>query len=173
MKRKLILILVSLLLALPLFADNYDISLSFGLDNYSWSGKDFSFSYGANLGVSERFEIDVWGISEILPTPFSKNMFGLDVGYSVIGRRTSGSKIAGAGINMLVSLGGFYITESHGAGPILSITPITVGNPITGRRERLLKTGIGWDFVNNKLIVTFSLMNLDIYVRGTYRDYEY
>ena len=54
---------------------------------------------------------------------------------------------------------------------MVSITPLAVGSPISGRRERILKTGVGYDAVNNEVVVTFSLINLDLYVRGTYRDY--
>ena len=72
---------------------------------------------------------------------------------------------------MLLSVGGFYRTGNNGAGPIVSITPLAVGTPVSGRRERILKTGVGYDAVNNEVVVTFSLISLDFYVRGTYRDY--
>ncbi len=174
MKKKLVLLILALACLLSsVFADHFDIAFSFGQDNYKWWNDGISFSYGMNFGLSERVELDVWGISEVIPVPFKSNMFGMDVTVGLLGRRSSGTIVAGSGINILLSVGAFYKTENNGAGPIVSITPLTVGSPITERRERLLKTGIGWDFVNNDLIVTFSLLNLDYYVRGTYRDYEY
>lgn len=173
MKRRLFAFVLALFLLFPLSADVFDISFSFGQDNYKWPQDGISVSYGASLGLSERFEVGAFGISEVTPKCFSDNLFGLEFTYSLLGRRTSGTKIAGSGINTLISLGGFYKTEDNGAGVLLSITPLSVGNPITGRRERLGRVGAGWDFVNNKFLVTFSLMNLDYYVRGSYRDYEY
>lgn len=173
MRKVLTLLFLLVFLSLSVFADHFDIAFSFGQDNYKWWNNGISFSYGMNFGLSERVEFDIWGISDVIPKPFDSNMFGADISIALLGRRSSGTKVAGSGINMLLSIGGFYRTDNHGAGPIISLTPLTVGSPITGRRERLLKTGIGWDFVNNNLVVTFSLLNLDYYVRGTYRDYEY
>lgn len=172
MKKKIVLIAISAILLLPLSADVFDIALSFGLDSYRWPQNGISFSYGASLGLSERCEISLYGISQAAPRPFSDNMLGAEIGFSLIGRRTSGTKVAGSGINMLLSAGAFYITEDNGAGVMMSFTPLTVGNPITGRRERMLRTSAGWDFVNNKLVVAFSLLSLDYYIRGSYRDYE-
>lgn len=172
--RKVILVLFMVaIIPASILASAFDLSFSFGQDNYKWWNDGISFGYGMNFGISERVELGFWGISEVVPDPFRSNMLGFDVSFGVLGRRTSGTKVAGSGINTLVSVGGFYKTEDNGAGPIVSITPLTVGNPITGRRERLLKTGLGWDFVNNKLIVAFSLLNLDLYAIGSYRDYEY
>ena len=170
MKRIFVVLLLFSALSLPA-ADHHDISLSFGHSIYRWPEKGISFSYGMNIGLTSRLELGVWGISEAVPDPFAHNMFGLDLSYALMGRRSTASKVAGTGINTLVSAGAFYRTDNGGAGPLLSVTPLTVGSPITGRRERLLKTGVGYDVVNNELVIVFSLLNLDYYVRGTYRDY--
>ena len=171
MKRVLIVIL-ALLLALPLAAGVYnDVSFSLGLDQYDLDG--ISASYGVNVGLTSRLELDLWCISELIDMSFSENIFGAELCYSLIGKRSTGSIIAGSGINTIVGAGVFYNTANGGYGPILSITPICVGSPITGKRERIFRTGIGWDAANGEVLVTFSLVNIDIYARGTYRDYEY
>ena len=170
--RKTIAIAMLVIASLSLFAsDHQDVSISFGNGMYRFPEKGISFSYGLNLGLTERLEMGIWGISEAVPMPFEHNMLGLDFSYALIGRRSTASKVAGSGINMLLSLGGFYITENRGAGIIASFAPITIGSPITGRRERVLKTGVGYDFVNKRVIFSFSLISLDFYIRGTYRDY--
>ena len=170
--RKILILLMLVIASLSLSAsDHHDISLSFGHSMYRWPERGISFSYGINIGLSERWEMGLWGISEAVPHPFQSNLFGLDFSYALMGRRSTASKVAGSGINTLISAGGFYRTDNNGAGPIISITPLTVGSPVTGRRERLLKTGVGYDAVNNEIVVIFSLLNLDYYVRGTYRDY--
>ena len=171
MKRAVLVFLILLLLS-PLSAGDYhDVSLTIGHGTYKWPEKGISFSYGINIGLSSRWELGFWGISEVVPKPFESNMFGIDFTFTLFGPRSTASKIAGSGINTALSIGGFYRTDNNGAGPIISITPITVGNPISGRRERILKTSIGYDAVNNELVILFSLINLDFYVRGTYRDY--
>ena len=72
---------------------------------------------------------------------------------------------------MLLSVCFFYDFYDKGAGAYLGFTPLTVGNPVTGKRDRMFKINAGYDFVNNKAFVFFSLFVFDIYVRGTWRDY--
>ncbi len=153
--------------------DHFDVSLSFGQSSYKWPEKGISFSYGVNVGLTSRLEMNIWGVSELVPEPFMSNMLGLDLTLSLLGARSTASKIAGSGLNTLVSIGGFYRTDNNGAGPILSITPLAIGTPVSGRRERILKTGIGYDAVNNEAVIMFSLISIDYYVRGTWRDYSF
>ena len=173
MRKVLLAIMIILPLAFLNAGDYHDIALSIGHSTYKWPEKGISFSYGINIGLTERMELDVWGVSELVPRPFESNIVGAELSFAVMGPRSTASKIAGTGINTLVSVGGFYRTDNNGAGPIVSVTPLTVGSPITGRRERLLRTGIGYDAVNNEVVIMFSLLSLDYYVRGTYRDYTF
>ena len=145
MKRMLIILLLAISL-FPVFGgDFHDVSFSIGEQTYKWP---------------ERH-------------PFASNMFGAELGIMLLGPRSTATKVMGSGINMMLSVGGFYRTDNNGAGPMISITPLVVGTPISGRRERILKTGIGYDAVNNGLVVTFSLLSLDYYVHGTWRDYSF
>lgn len=172
--KRLIMLFIVIFSILPLSAgDCFDVSLSVGQQSYKWPERGISLSYGLNVGLARRLELDMWGVSEIVPMPFASNMFGIELAYAIMGDRSTASKVAGSGINMLVSIGGFYRTDNNGAGPMLSITPLSVGSPISGRRERILKTGIGYDAVNNELVVAFSLISIDFYVRGSWRDYSF
>ena len=171
MKRIAVIIMLIVSLCSLHAGDYYDISLSIGHGIYRWPEKGISFSYGMNVGLSERWEMEVWGVSELLPMPFANNMFGIDFSAAILGPRSTASKVAGSGINTLIGIGGFYRTDNNGAGPMVSITPLTVGSPISGRRERLFRTAVGYDAVNNSVVVLFSLLDIDFYVRGTYRDY--
>ena len=170
--RRAVIAIMLILSLLPLSAGDYhDISLSIGHGIYRWPEKGISFSYGVNIGLSERWEMDLWGVSEILPIPFADNMFGIDFSAALLGPRSTASRIAGSGMNTLIGIGGFYRTANNGAGPMISITPLTIGSPVSGRRERLFRTAVGYDAVNNGVVVLFSLLDIDFYVRGTYRDY--
>ncbi len=153
--------------------DTHDLSFSVGQAGYRWPENGISVSYGFSIGLTRRLELDIWGISSLVPVPFSSNMFGAELDFALLGDRSTASKVAGSGINMLIGAGGFYRTDNRGAGPMISITPLTVGSPVSGRRERILKTSLGYDFVNMELVVSFSLISLDFYVRGTWRDYSF
>ena len=137
MKRIAVIIMLIVSLGSLYAGDYYDISLSIGHGIYRWPEKGISFSYGMNVGLSERWEMEVWGVSELLPMPFANNMFGIDFSAAILGPRSTASKVAGSGINTLIGIGGFYRTDNNGAGPMVSITPLTVGSPISGRRERI------------------------------------
>lgn len=173
MRKILILALIVFALSPLAAGDHHDIALTVGQQTYKWPERGVSLSYGLNIGLSERIELDFWGISELVPKPFGSSMFGAELGFALLGARSTASKVAGSGINMMLSVGGFYRTDNNGAGPMISITPLMVGTPVSGRRERILKTGVGYDAVNNDIVVTFSLISLDYYIRGTWRDYSF
>ncbi len=181
-------ILIILLLSLTCFSlsasDPYDISLFFS-PSVSWGTGRADFSSlengisaraGANFGLSRRWEMSAGVTSSLVPLPFEKTNFFLEFSVSLLGERTTESRVSGSPFNMMISLGGLCALDfSSGkyvaAGPYISITPFVIGNPLTGRRERLLKTDAGYDAVNNRFFLVFSLISLDYYVRGSYRDY--
>ena len=169
--RKVLLIFLILLTCSSLSAkDNYDISFFFGTGTKEWMENGVSFMYGMNFGLSEHIEFSLGGHSSLVPF-FTKNMIYGEFSYALLGPRSTGSKVAGNGINMLLSLGGYYDFYDSGAGVYLSWTPLTVGNPMTGKRDRIFKINAGYDIVHNKAFVFFSFFLYDIYVRGTWRDY--
>ena len=139
MKRMLIILLLAISL-FPVFGgDFHDVSFSIGEQTYKWPERGISVSYGMNVGLTGKLELDLWGISELVPHPFASNMFGAELGIMLLGPRSTATKVMGSGINMMLSVGGFYRTDNNGAGPMISITPLVVGTPISGRRERILK----------------------------------
>lgn len=176
---KKIVLLFVLVLALAFqtatAGDYQDISFFFGTAADEWVQKGLSFSYGGSLGLNSFMELSLGATSELVPAPFSDNTMFLELSFALLGPVSTASRVAGVGINTLVSVGGFCGYDSGEgtlkAGPYLSLTPLAVGNPISGRRERALKTDIGYDFVNGKVYVLFSLLRIDFYVCGTYRDY--
>ena len=173
MKRIAVIIMLIVSLGSLHAGDYHDISLSIGHGIYRWPEKGISVSYGINIGLTGRMELGLGGISEAVPSPFASNMLGMELSFSLLGPRSTASKAAGSGISMLLSVGGFYRTDNGGAGPIVSISPLAVGTPISGRRERILKTGVGYDAVNGEVIVAFSLISFDWYLRGTWRDHSF
>lgn len=184
MKKPIIVLLLSLSVCAGAFAgDCQDISLSFGVvNNFGLAERPFfslengvSFTYGFNLGLTRRLEFSAGGTATLVPEPFLDNVFFGELAFSLLGDRSTASKVSGSGINMLLGAGGFYSINRkngyQGAGAYISFTPLVVGSPITGRRERALRTAMGYDFVNNRFILMFSAISLDYYVRGSWRDY--
>ena len=173
MKKRLLIILLAIVLLFPLSAKNdyFDFSIMIGQGNYKWPVDGIGVSYGFDMGVTDKIEFGVWGISELIPEPFKSNLLGAEVSFALMGQRNTGSKVSGVNINTLLSIGGFWKTDDNGLGVMVGVTPLAVGSPALGRRERCLRTNVGWDFVNKKLIVAFSPMDVDIYLKGTYRDW--
>ncbi len=173
-RKSLLLVLISFIALLPLSAGDYfDIALTFGDMTYKWWPNGVNVNYGMNIGLTSHLEFDLWVTSQLTPVPFKENIIGGEFDYTLLGKRSTASQVAGDGINMLVGFGGFFNTKTFGAGPFFSFTPLTVGSPIGGKRERLLKVSLGYDFVNWDFFVALDLLNLDFYVRGTYRDYTF
>ena len=173
MKKRVLIILISILLLLPLSAKNncFDFAFMLGQGNYTWPLEGIGVSYGMDMGLTDTVEFGVWGVSELIPQPFESNLLCAEVSIALMGQRNTGSKVSGVNINTLLSIGGFWKTDDNGLGVMVGITPLAVGSPALERRERCLRTNVGWDFVNNKLIVAFSPMDVDIYLKGTYRDW--
>ena len=123
------------------------------------------------MGLTDKREVGFWGVSQVIPQPFKSNVLGGELSFALLGQRNTGSKVSGVNMNTLISLGGFWKTDDNGLGVMVGVTPLAVGSPALSRRERCLRTNIGWDFVNKKLLVVFSPMDVDIYIKGTYRDW--
>ena len=181
MKKMGAVLLMLAVLLLPVSAgDHFHISFSVGAPQAAGLfGRSFTepmpgvnLSYGMNLGLSGRFEMSLGMVSSLVPEPWGENTVYAEFQAALLGRMSE-REGAGRRMNMLVGLGGFYSFDStgyRGAGPYISWTPVTLGNPMSGRRERILRTVFGWDFVNNKAVLAFSPVEFDFYVRGTYRD---
>ena len=180
--KKAALFLIVILSLFSLYAGDYqDIALSLGTSStYGYYDKmgledslraDISFS----LGISSHLELIGGVVTELTPHIVDENTFYMEFDYALLGKRSTASKVSGSGINMLLGVGGFYSRTfsslADGAGAYLSFTPLTVGSPVTGRRERFLKTNFGYDFINSRFVVSFSFLTFDLYIRGTYRDY--
>ena len=177
----LTLILVSISIFTLHSGDHQDIAFSFSPSStYGYYGPfgvedSLRLDLSMSLGISSRFEAGLGIITELTPDIVDENTIYFEVLYSIIGSRSTASKVAGTGINTLIGIGGFYShvfsNGRNGAGAYITLTPITLGSPISGRRERALRTNVGYDFINNRVVLFFSIVGFDFYVRGTYRDY--
>lgn len=167
MMKRILLTMMVILCAVGLWAGDYnDLGVSVGLGTVKVPEKELSLSYAVDLGLTKTLEVSFWGVSDVVPKPGDNTVLGLELGKSLIGARTTGTRVSGVNINTIVSLGGFYNLQNQGAGVTLGITPILAGSPSTGKREKYLTSRVGWDFVNNKLLVAISLADYEVYLKG-------
>ncbi len=173
MKKRISMLTAVLLLSLAFLpaAPATDFAVMLGCGNFYSPSEGIAVSYGMTLGVTENIDLSFVTMSELIPEAGRRNILMLEAGMSIMGKRNTRSKVAGVCVNSVVSIGAFYRTDNRGAGVYLGISPLTLGSPITSRRERGLRTNIGYDFVNRKLMLTFSPLDIEIYIAGTYRDW--
>ena len=173
MKKRILLILLFLILSsASIYASPYsDFALMVGSGNFFNPSEGIGFSYGMTIGLTDKLELSLLGMSEALPSFGGRNLIMLELGYSLMGARNTGSKISGICMNSVLSLGCFYRVDRKGCGIYLGISPLAIGAPMTVKRERALRTNIGYDFLNKKLMVTFSPLDIEVYLVGTYRDW--
>lgn len=176
MKKLIILILVLASLSLPLLADTHDISLFFGPGTKNFTEPGINVTYGMNLGLTKQLEGSVWGMSSLTPDFFGENVLGLELGYS-LKARSYGNDIAGTGINTIIS-GGILCSVNNEEGyfmptdVFLALTPVTIGSPITERRERCFKIGVAYNWWENEFSVFCNVVLMDFFVRGSWKDYR-
>ena len=173
--KKTIAIMILAVLCIPIFAgDTFDISLGFGHYTDYKKNNTLSLYYGATLGLTRRLEVTLGGVSEITPDPFCVNELQLGLSYAAMGERSTGSRVAGSSINTLVNTG-IIVSQAKGSflpsGVFLTITPLTIGTPIHGRRERAFELGASYNWFDNSFSFIFSFLKLDYYIRGSWHDY--
>lgn len=179
-KTKAAAVLLALLaLASPLHADHHDISLSFGHQSGGVENPDgINLGYGLNIGLSARWELGIWGESSLTPGFFSDNALGASFSVALLGPRSTGTLVPGSAINTMLNFG--VVAESGNPWGLfapttgyVSLTPLTLGNPVTGRRERFMEIGVSYNWAEDRFGFFFSFLKLDYYVRGSWRDYDH
>jgi hypothetical protein len=154
-----------------------DFGFSFGhvtqYDAYHESG--LSTYLGITKGLTERLEVNVFVQTELTPVFIGDKQFGVDLAYSLMGKRWDAEGFAGAGLNLLVAIGilaGMHSTD-HVFGLdsiVVKITPIAIGTSHAGKRDRFCTVGVDWNIRDNNVSFIWNLMISDIYLSGTWRD---
>ncbi len=182
MRKKCIgLCIVAILCVQGVFAKPaLDLGFTFGQGALSFSkytDPGLSVVLGTTLGLTQRVELDVTALVELIPNPFASAMLGIEVGVGLLGERSFGDNRAGIGINTMLSAG-MLLSDHTPNGQfapthvLLAVTPVTVGTPYSGKRERLGKMGVAWNFWDNSFSMYWSVALYDLYVGGTWRDFQ-
>ena len=179
--RKRIVMLLAIILITSAAADASPLAEDFGISFGHMGLFDDSYRSGLHTylgvtkGITERLEMNLYVHSEITPRFFGDNQIGLDVAYSLVGKRWDANGYAGSGVNMLVSVGALAGMH-NGSGDfgldslVCKLTPITVGTSHVGKRDRFCTVGIDWNIRRKSISFTWNFLISDIYLKGTWRD---
>src|SRR5574344_216243 len=172
--KKLIIVVLVLCISFSVAADSVlmkDIGFSFGHGNFLFDSYDPSgvgLLLGGTFGLTQRLELDVCGMMMLTPLFGSDYSVGLELAFALMGERVFDYDNAGLGINSLVSIG-LYANDHNAENRFLPtiitlrLTPLTVGSPRTGRRERMLPMGVAWNFLSGEFTFFFSAFIFDFY----------
>lgn len=180
--RKLCMCLVVVLaLNASLFAGTFDLGITLGTTAH-WGEalhgeSKLKLAWGLAVGISDDLELDLQANSILIPKFFGDTTVAILLQKSLLGQRSTGTKVAGLGVNTLLGVGllvsdyfpGDFMLPTH---ILFSLTPMVVGNPISAKRERVFTVTLAYNFITSQVSVLFDLIKYDFYLVGTYRDYH-
>ena len=113
---------------------------------------------GLSTGLGQRLELEAFGVARATPAPFGDALAGAILGFSVFGpRRTTY-------FNMALDLG-FLQTVVEGGTPglgpsyaMLRLSPLVVGTPYYGHRDRIFSLGLVYDLGSGALSATWNVL---------------
>ncbi len=179
--RKLCISLVALiLLQTSLFAGTFDLGITLGTSTHwgenTYDSSKLKLAWGVTVGISDDWELNLQANSALVPYFFGDTTVAVLLQKSLLGQRSTGTKVAGLGVNSLFGTG--LLFSDYFSGNIMlpthilfSLTPLAVGNPILAKRERAFTVMLAYNFFTSEVSVIFDLVKYDFYLVGTYRDY--
>lgn len=180
--RKTIAIVCLFLATVPaLFAGTFDLGISLGTNAHlyetEYDNQAVKLAWGATVGLTDVWEIDVQANSQLVPTFFGDTNVAVLARRAMLGQRNTGRRLAGVGVNALVGAGvllsDYRDGETFGLSHLLlSVTPVTIGSPFAGKRERIMSFALAYNLRSGQVSLLFDLVKYDYYVAGTYRDWR-
>jgi len=181
MKKWNICLVALILLQATLFAGTFDLGITLGTTSHwgesSYDPSKLTLAWGVTMGIKDDLELDLQANSALVPQFFGDTTVAILVQKSLLGQRSTGTRVAGLGVNTLLGAGlllsdyydpGNFMLPTH---ILVSLTPLIVGNPISTKRERAFTVTLAYNFITSQVSVFFDLIKYDFYLVGTYRDY--
>jgi hypothetical protein len=173
--------MVLLLFTVPLlFAGTFDLGFTLGTSSHfyenTYDNETVKFAWGATIGMTDIFELDLQANSQLVPTFFGDTNVSVLVQRTLLGQRNTGKKVAGIAVNTLLGAGVMF-SDYYGGGQfvpshlLVSITPFTIGSPFAGKRERILSLTLAYNMYSNQFSLVMDLLKYDFYAIGSYRDF--
>ncbi|MDX9899633.1 MAG: hypothetical protein RBT62_11995 [Spirochaetia bacterium] len=161
-KRATLLRLCFLIPAAVFAAPNPGISLG----SWSFVGVPEPGMYahaGFLLGVSDHFELEALGVAEFMPIPAGMLLAGVSLGYSVLGPRTPTYFNMVADFSFLQALVSSGVPGLGQSYLMLRLSPLVIGNPIYGHRDRLFSMGLLYDIQASSFSAVWNILIIDWY----------
>lgn len=180
MNKKLFLCSLLCILAFPVSAGYFDLAVTLGA-NVHMNERDLDpsrmkLAWGLSTGLTDVWEFTVQVDNQLVPYFFQDASISLLTQRTLFGQRSTGSRTAGVGINTLLGMGVMF-SEYREQGTfglshvLFSVTPLTVGSPVMGKRERLLTLTLAYNLSTGGIGILFDLIKYDFYLVGSYKDY--
>jgi len=128
-------------------------------------------SLGATYGLTPRLEAGISLIPRITPEPLDDIFIEEHVGISLFGDRVSRTGGPAIYINTLVDIGLFFGAHNVRSGNpeysralFVRLTPIALGNPYYGRRDRIISIGLLYDYDRSSASFFLNLIAADFFL---------
>lgn len=179
-RRGFVVLLLCAICAFPLFSEGlgtFDLGFTFGTRSHYFEEKyddsKLALQYGLTIGLSDVYELDVTGTSEVIPDFFEGDNTTMQVllQRSLLGPRSTGTYISGIGLNTLLGFGLGFSTyhdggEFYPTHLLFSLTPAAIGTPVMGKREKLFTLTLAVNIYDKSVSLYFDLLSLDLYALG-------
>lgn len=169
-------------LAMPHPAGALDFSASLGTWRFASSNATFAY-LGAGVGAPGRFEAGAGLVPRLIDDPLSGKVSELyaeaHLGIALYGDRARPDGIVSTYASILTeigylvgSAGGAFTGKAFTEGTIfLRLTPLALGNPYYGRRDRIATTALLYDLGSDSWGIAFTIFQSDFFLarRGKFR----
>lgn len=167
MKRLLGIVVVLIVLPLSLYASTVGLSLgTFDAENGSgFLSGGTHVQLGVVSGITPRWEAEAFILAEATPHPFGETVGGLVFSYAVVGSVYENHGTVPLFANAYVGFGfmGDIMSGSH-YGPVVRITPISVGGPQFLLRERTFTFGAYYNIPRKSVALFWNIFTLDFFL---------
>ncbi len=158
--------LLCLLVPLPTFAEP-DLGIALGPWSFAGGGPGpGTYAYSGLVVGGSRLELEALGIAELTPAPGAAVLAGASIGFSLSGPRIP------TYFNVVVDLGYLQTVVEEGQfrlGPsylLLRLSPLVIGNPWYGHRERIFSLGVLYDIAAAEASIVWNVLILHWYPWG-------
>ncbi|HOX31098.1 MAG TPA: hypothetical protein PLB91_02135 [Spirochaetales bacterium] len=118
---------------------------------------------GAIAGIASRLELEAFAVGSLAPAPGRELFLGAEATLPALGSREKSY------FNLFASLGYLRALRLEGglepAGGYLSlrVSPLAIGNPSYGRRDRIFSVGALYELGSGEVSLTWSVLTFDFF----------
>jgi len=148
-------------------------AMDFGVSAGTWSAprsnefldEGTHASLGGVLGLSPRWELELFTLAQLTPDPFGELLGGASLSYALAGPVHGELQEVPSYLNAYVGLGFVSgITGSDSWGPFVRITPVSLGGPRFMVRERAAAVGGFYNVPEKSFTLFWNVFLLDFFL---------